>query len=84
MLNGIFSSLYEWSKVYEAEQEEESLEDFRGPVYEGGDFVDTVTANTMFRLEKITEDKKKQISKNRFLKIGAISVAGLVLLSNIK
>lgn len=84
MLKGVVSTLYDWGKVYEEEQAEKRKEDFRGPVYEGGDFVDTVTANTLLKIEEAKERTAGKIKKNRFVKLGAISIAGIVLLNNIK
>lgn len=76
-LSGIVSTIYDLTEQLEEQSRKKDV--FTGPQKSTDSVYMTVQKNIAARDVKEAMKKKGQISKNRFLKIGAITAAGLVI-----
>ena len=81
-LNGWLNTVAEIAKGIADDKNRVAPSD--APVYEGGNFADTVVSESLIRIEEQRKHEKDSLVKNRILKIGVMGIAGLVIFNSLQ
>lgn len=81
-LSGIVSALFDWAETVEKESRKGEV--FTGPHRSTDSVYMSVQKSLIERETREKQAEKKDITRNRLLKFGAIGIAGIVIVYNLK